>query len=277
MATKTWFLPPDFNLLPDGELALGTIIKHPTRATLSLASLGDHPDINLPPVKSLVESDHKHSADDDLELQANFFAQVVRFFTASGRLERSRSQKRNLSPGDLEVRSYSGKFSNASLKSITEIDEVKTYRNGSGWRGKNYVYIITGLLVTKDSFVVSNEAQSSTSGSLEASGDASSSGVSAKGGAGASGKAGNDVSHSHGTAPGVIYAYRLHVIRPKGETELFSSKDAFFSGGDFGDEEQEEMEFAAASPIVVKQDLAERSQFTEHKVGEDVVFVDFTS
>ncbi|CAG9974253.1 unnamed protein product [Clonostachys byssicola] len=69
MMKKTWFLPPDFTFLPDGEVRLGMILKYPDRPTLALDSLeslvpsdpGQTPTIYLPEVSSLTETDHEHS------------------------------------------------------------------------------------------------------------------------------------------------------------------------------------------------------------------------
>lgn len=45
MSKKTWFLPPDFTFLPDGEIALDSVIPEPSRPTATLASLVNHPSI----------------------------------------------------------------------------------------------------------------------------------------------------------------------------------------------------------------------------------------
>jgi hypothetical protein len=60
------------------------------------------------------------------------------------------------------------------------------------------------------------------------------------------------------TAPGIVFAYRLHVIRPKragAEAELFSDRTAFFSGGPEDDEEEEGMEAVEVNAAVLREDL----------------------
>jgi hypothetical protein len=66
---------------------------------------------------------------------------------------------------------------------------------------------------------------------------------------------------SYQTAPGIVFAYRLHVIRPKGEGnaegEVFSDRTAFLTGeaGEDDDDEVEQMELVAVDAETARNDL----------------------
>lgn len=86
------------------------------------------------------------------------------------------------------------------------------------------------------------------------------------------------VTDSHETAPGIVFAYRVHVIRYKRagvETELFQSKGAFTTGSEKADEEP---------PVVVEgtkeeldEDLEEENDGTEIPVGDGDVYIRFSA
>lgn len=278
MTSKTWFLPPDFNFLPDGEIALGTIIKYPTRPTLALATLSEHPEVLIPRTAVVVERNHHHSSSVDGSLEANIFAKWSNFLSTSVGLRASRHFGRSLNTnrGNLEVRSFQGKFDEPSLEAMTNIPKVKKHINSAFWGGKNYVYVITGLLVSTGSFRIGNESNHSVQVSAQA--QAGDNGGFSGGGGGGCSRAGQST-HSHETAPGVVYAYRLHVIRPRSddiETEMFESREAFFTGdGPNGKGNSESMEMVDATPDVIRQDLSETPSISDvYELGDDkfVVF-----
>ncbi|KAK3339830.1 hypothetical protein B0T25DRAFT_636268 [Lasiosphaeria hispida] len=67
-------------------------------------------------------------------------------------------------------------------------------------------------------------------------------------------------SRSYQTAPGIVFAYRLHVVRPKGkgnaEGEVFSDRTVFLTGeaGEDDDDEGEEMELVAVDAETARND-----------------------
>ncbi|KAH6972613.1 hypothetical protein EDB80DRAFT_743560 [Ilyonectria destructans] len=228
MTQKIWFLPPDFTFLPDGELALGTVIPYPHRPTLSLASLGSdaHPEITLPGVETLTEIEHNHTYDSKRSLGADLFAKFVDLASAIGNTNVSRYKNTSLGSVDLEVRTFRKGICADALKAIVGLDSVKKHINSGHFR-QLPVYIISGLCVAKESFEVRNEAGSSKSTSVSGSGNAPLGGPFIESGVSISSSNGQSRTDSYKSAPGVVFAYRLHVIRMKRngdvETELYAN------------------------------------------------------
>lgn len=138
------------------------------------------------------------------------------------------------------------------------IDAVKDHIN-SGRFGKRCVYIITGLRVAHKSFAVTDETTRTTSVSFGGSASATACGVPipVEVGADISRSSDRTKAASYETAPGIVFAYRVHVIRPKGasgEAELFSDRTAFFSGEVVADDD-DETEFVDVDESVLLQDL----------------------
>lgn len=262
MTSKTWFLPADFTFLPDGQLALGSVIPHPQRPTVTLASLADHPDIVLPPVTSLVETKRDFLDKKSPSFGFKLFGKVAAIAGFSAHTDVSSTTIKAYSEGDHEVRAYNGAFSPAALKAIMTIDGVKEHID-SGRFGKRCTYVISGLRVAHKSFTVTDETTRTMAVSFGGSASVTAGGVPIPVEAGADISKSNDrqKTASYETAPGIVFAYRLHVIRPKGaglgaggEAELFSDRTAFFSG-EAVDDEDEEMEVVGVNEVVLRQDL----------------------
>lgn len=279
MPQKTWFLPPDFTFLPTGELALGTVIPHPSRPTLALASLDPdtHPEIALPSVVTIVEPNHNHSRASGGSIGFDLFAKVVDLASASGATNVSRYKNRSFGDVDHEVRVFSRALGAEALKAIVALPEVKRYING-GRFGTRPVYIISGLRVARDSFPVTDRVGSATSVELGASGPAPSAPVPLEVGGAISGSRDRDASDTYKTAPGIVFAYRLHVVREKrdgaAESELFSHRTAFFSGeaGD-SDDEGAEMECVDVNAETLMEDLDVDPDFDEYPIGDECCVV----
>lgn len=77
MTRKTWFLPPDFTFLPDGQIALGSIIPGPRQPTATLASVTSYPAIILPETKSIVEKNVSFSVEKTRSLGIELFAKLL--------------------------------------------------------------------------------------------------------------------------------------------------------------------------------------------------------
>ncbi|KAK4457634.1 hypothetical protein QBC42DRAFT_341575 [Cladorrhinum samala] len=277
MTQKTWFLPPSFNFLPGGELALGTVIPHPSRPTLSLASLAsDHPEIPLPKTQTLVEKSHTHSRDSSRSFGASLFAKILDLASASASFDLSKYRNTSLGTVDLDVITFAGGFNGGSaLEKITQLPRVKKHIE-SGLFGvkRRPVYIISGLLVARDSFEVSGAVGSAKAVSVGASAPlAAGAGVPLEVGGEVS--VGGEKARSDGyqTAAGVIFAYRVHVIRTArdgdAEAELFTSRTAFLSGEGEEEEEEEEMECREADGAVMDDDLDVDVEWDEVKVEGD--------
>jgi hypothetical protein len=85
------------------------------------------------------------------------------------------------------------------------------------------------------------------------------------------------VTDSYKTAPGIVFAYRVHVIwykRAGVETELFQSKGAFMTESGRADDEE--------PPVVVEgtkkeldEDLEEENDYTVTSIGDKDVCIRF--
>ncbi|KAI3395883.1 hypothetical protein diail_668 [Diaporthe ilicicola] len=249
MTNKTWFLPPDFTFLPDGEIALGSVIPEPSRPTVTLASLVDHPTIALPETKTLIEKSHSYSGGKSRSTGLDFFANIMSLASATAKTDVSRFKNKSFSTTDHEVRIYSGSFAPSALKAIVALENVKKHVDSGRW-GKRCVYVISGLRVTQQGFMITEESGKNFGASL-----------------------GGEDKRTDGyeTAPGIVFAYRLHVIRPKGtgdeEAELFSDRTAFCSGE--AEEEEEEMEIVEVNGAALRNDLDVREDGYEILGGVD--------
>ncbi|KAK7424536.1 hypothetical protein QQX98_000501 [Neonectria punicea] len=284
MTKYSWFLSPDFTLFPEGELRLGMVLKYPDRPTLAVASLSSEetPDISLPKVTTITEPGHTHSAGSGRSAGANIFAKFIDLASASGSADVSRYKDVEFGTVDHEVRSFCRAPSPETLQAIVQLDAVKQFINGGpfGRFRKRPVYLLSGLRVAKDSFSVTNTAGSATSVAAEVSASAASIGapVPLEAGGGFSTTGESHESHSYNTAPGVVFAYRLHVIRAKSknnaESELFSDTTAFFTGeNEDDDDEEQEMEFAELTGDMTKGERSVKSIVEECSVGDETVVV----
>lgn len=281
MTSKTWFLPPDFTFLPDGQIALGRVIPDPRRPTVTLASLADHPTIALPEAKSIVEKNHSFSAEKNRSFGLELFAKFLDIANANAKTDASWYKNKSFSAVDHEVRFYNGPFTPEALKAVVALDDVKKHIDG-GRFGKRYVYIISGLRVVQQSFTVMNEKGKKTAASLGGSGPVPAGTVPVELGGNISGSGENKRKDGYEVAPGTVFAYRLHVIRPKNEGaegELFSDRTAFFSG-EAEDEEVEEMEIVGVNGAVLRQDLdMQPDGYDEKRIkeGDDESYIVFKS
>jgi hypothetical protein len=282
MANKTWFLTPDFTFFPDGDIRLGTILKYPDRPTLSLATLGSDETtkaIVLPEIKTITEPGHAHSTGSGRSTSANVFAKFLDLASASGSVDVSRYKNRSFGTVDHEVRLFSGAPPPKTLSAIVQLDAVKQYINGGpfGRFKKRPVYMITGIRVAKDAFSVTDTADSSSSvaGEVSASAELLGAPLPLETGVGASKTREQNESHSYNTAPGIIFAYRMHVIRSKSgdgaESELFSDSTAFFTGeGDDDDDDDEQpMEFVDVTSDVVEGEKGVKSTVERHMIDDE--------
>ncbi|KAL7893739.1 hypothetical protein HDV63DRAFT_381101 [Trichoderma sp. SZMC 28014] len=257
MARKSWFLCPDLTFLPNGQIALGRIIPNPRHPTITLASLADYPTIVLPEITSIVEKNRSFSNDKDRSFGTKLFAKFLEIANGEIDMSRDKSKTRSFGAVDHEVRAFSGAFTTDALKAIVALDNVKKHID-SGRFGKRYVYIISGLRVAQQSFTVTDEKGSKTAASAGASVPIPTGAVPAAVGASITNDSKHETKKNYETAPGIVFAYRLHVIRSKNtgeEGELFSSRSAFFSGE--AEDEDEEFELVEVNRAMLQDDLDE--------------------
>lgn len=280
---KTWFLSPDFSFFPEGDIRLGTILTQPDRPTLVLASLGpeETPTIKLPDVNIITEPGHTHSTGSSRSASANVFAKFIELASISGSTDISRYQDRSFSEVDHQVRLFSRAPTPETLRAILQLESVKEYVNGGrfGRFKKRPVYMISGLRVAKDSFSVTEGQGSSTSVAGEASVSAAALGapLPLEIGAGASTTGEKYESHSYKTVPGVIFAYRMHIIHPKpdgdAEIELFSDTTAFFTGEGDEEEDEKEMELTELTGDIAVEEKGAKVTIEKFSIGDEEVVV----
>lgn len=208
MGSKTWFLPPDFTFLPDGQISLGSIIASPYRPTATLASLasGQHPTIVLPEIRTVMEKNHSFSAERARSSGVSLIARIADLAGASAQADAAWSKSRTFGAADHEVRIYNGLFTPATLRAILDIDAVRQHVTRRGrWGQRRYIYVITGLRLARDGFAVTDESGRSAGSSLGASVLVSSD-VPVEVSAEASVRREETRSSGYETAPGVVFA-----------------------------------------------------------------------
>ncbi|KAL7904389.1 hypothetical protein GGI35DRAFT_463398 [Trichoderma velutinum] len=275
MAQKIWFFPPSFNFLPDGEVSLGSIIPYPNRPTLSLASLNSasHPEIVLPKFNTFTESGHLHSQSKSTSLTTQAFLKLVSLALPVGNVTASRFTKTTYGSVDLETRVFDSGMSEDTLKAIVGLAQVKKHIDGGMFGNKRPVYIISGLRIAKDSFQVTSESGTKNSTSVGASTSTVTGPLTLSGGGDVGVNREQIKNDSYKAAPGVVFAYRLHVIRTKRdgdvETELFSHRTAFLTGEGDDEDSEEEWEHGEVSKNVLLDDMEIDPDFDEYPMGEE--------
>ncbi|SPQ27137.1 d1afdc46-5b84-45ee-8524-b71adaf3b688 [Thermothielavioides terrestris] len=279
MPSKTWFLPPDFTFLPDGQIALGNVIADPRRPTATLASLAAHPTIPLPSAQSIIEKNRSFTTEKNRSFGLRLLASLLDLAGAHGQTDLSRYKSRTFGAADHEVRAFNGPISREALEAIVALDGVRQHIR-SGRFGPRPVYLITGLRVARQSFTVADERGRKTAVAVGGSGPVPAGPVPLGLGADVSGSREHRRVDVYETAPGIVFAYRLHVIRPKwagAEAELFSDRTAFFSGGP-EDDEEEALEAVEVNAAVLREDLdLDLDGYEERLIeeGDDESFVVF--
>lgn len=250
---KTWFIPPDFIFFPDGAMFLGSVIPGPWNPTATLASLANQPTIALPSIESRIEMNHTSSANEGRSTGrgvpsrssshgTSFFANIANLAIGQANVNVPGYAKVLFSFLDHEVRNYHGSFSPEALRAIMALDGVKEYINRS-WGRKRPVFVITGLRVALKSFTVTEVERKNAIASPKGSGATPIAPVSLEAGA-IIGRKEDKSRNSYTIEKGIVLAYQLHVIRPKGtgvQAELFSHPTAFPTDGR-GDKGGQEME-----------------------------------
>ncbi|EJT80142.1 hypothetical protein GGTG_00146 [Gaeumannomyces tritici R3-111a-1] len=134
MTSKTWFLPPDFTFLPDGQIALGNVIPDPRRPTATLASLASHPTIVLPTAQSIAEKNRSFTVEKSRSFGPKLLALFLDFAGANGKTDLSRHKSQSF------------------------------WRRGprAGRFGPRHVYVISGLRLARQSFMATDEQEKKT-------------------------------------------------------------------------------------------------------------------
>ncbi|CAI7619893.1 unnamed protein product [Penicillium discolor] len=268
---KTWFLPPDFTFLENGLIKLGTVIAHPKHPTLVLLDpdgVSTTPPIKLPPVQVLVEPNHIHTDNRSNSIGGEIWGKFVELASVSLKLDIEWGKDMQYGVVDHEVHSFVRPFTRDTLAAIVAQPSVRKHMDDGLW-GKQPVYIVSGLRITKTEMSVTNGQGTTHGGGIGGSGPVPAGVMPVEVGVDLRGEMRRDKVHSYETAPGIIFAYRLNVIRQRRgrdmESEIFSHKTAFMTGGI---EEEEEMEMVDIDTLELKNDLEDEDEaFSEHSVG----------
>jgi len=273
----TWFLPPDFTFAADGPLQLGTVIAHPKKPTLVLTTLSS-PDcgITLPKTSILTETNHVHDKSHAKSNGVSIWMQFLAIASASVKTDVGNSASLSYSAVDHEIRSFAEPLTAETALKIAALPVVQQ-QMASGVFGKRAVYVISGVRIAKTSFTVKKETGANYTVELSGSGPPTPGPVPLELGASVTHHQESTVTDSYETAQGIVFAYRVHVIRYKRagvETELFQSRGAFMTGSERADDE--------GQPIVVEgtkeeldEDLEEESNYKKTSIGDDDVCISF--
>ena len=269
---STWFLPQDFTFTAEGPLRLGQVLPHWTKPTTILAALGSDAakDIALPATRTLVELHHTHrlskSRSDSLSLLSKFES----IASASTNTDISKKHSIDYSKTDHEIRSLAEPLLPDKVIAITNIPTVRKHIDSSRF-GKRPVYIISGLRIATSSFTVTKKE--SFNFTIEAEGSGPSLGTTP---VEVGGKIKHDsrerVTDSYETAPGIVFAYQLYVIRTHRtgpETELFTHQSGFLTGDGDGDEQEEPFVLVDGTREEIDNDLDEEVEYESAHIGDE--------
>lgn len=222
-----------------------------------------------------MESNHSHEKSISRSGSLNVWTKFLDLASASVSTTAGRSFVESYSAVDHEIHSLAGPLTPSTVAAITALPDVKRYID-SGLFGKKSVYIVTGLRITKSSFKVMKEAASNVSGEISGSGPPAGGTVPVEVGSGLSGSSERKITDSYDTAPRIVFAYRLSIIRTKRagvEVELFSDKGAFLTSD--GANAEVPLVVAEATKEELEEDLEEQISFETSIVGEDEYCISF--
>ncbi|KAI3335877.1 hypothetical protein F4824DRAFT_462800 [Ustulina deusta] len=270
MMAGTWFLPPDFTFTTDGPLRLGMVIPHWSKPTTVLATVGRGTagEIELPPQATIVEPNHAHSRSQSRSSGLSMWLTFEGLASAVAGGDFGKNNNISYSETDHEIRFFQDPLTPEMVTAIANLPAVRAQIN-SGMFGKRPVYIVSGLRIATSSLTVTKERSSNFTVSTETSGPPTGTlPIEVGGKVRYDGQ--NTVADSYETAPGIVFAYRLHVIRTRRagvETGLFSHKSAFLTGA--AGEAEEPLVVVEATEDEIEGDLEEEVEYESAAIGEN--------
>lgn len=264
---KTWFLfpGPDFTFKPDGLLRLGTVIEHPKDPTKILLQAASCQGLKLPGVTTITETNHTHSRTLDRSFAANIFAKIFSNASVSFGMDAETDHSLSFGTVDHEVQQFDDVLSEACLRRLVSESSARSHMD-SGIFGKRPLYIVTGLRVTRQPMSISKTASASKAGAATLSGNATGGSAPLEIGGDIRGTAGRAIVDSYEAPAGVIFAYRVHIIREKSDRAtdggIFSSRAAFM--GSTFEEIETEFEAVEGSPQALEDDIEENANFDSY-------------
>jgi hypothetical protein len=265
----TWFLPVDFTFTADGPLRLGMVMPHWSKPTTVLAEVGSGTAsaIALPATKTIVEPNRAFNRSKWRSDSVGLWAKFEGLASASASADVGKSRSMDYSKTDHEIRFFADPLMPETVSAIANLPAVRAQID-SGMFGKRAVYIVTGLRIATSSFTVAKEDLSNFTVEAEGSGPPSGT-VPVDVGARVKHEGGKTATDSYDTAPGIVFAYRLNVIRPRRagvETALFTHQSAFLSGD--GGKKEEPLVLVDATKDEIDEDLEEVDYESAH-IGQD--------
>ncbi|KID98433.1 hypothetical protein MAJ_05616, partial [Metarhizium majus ARSEF 297] len=266
----TWFLLPDFTFTADGPLRLGMVIPHWSRPTTVLADVasGAASDIKLPALKTIIEPNHTHSRSRSRSDNFSLWSKFEGLASASAGAGVGRNNSVDYGRTDHEVRTFRDPLMPETVAAIANLPAVRAQID-SGVFGKRPVYIVSGLRIATSSFTVARGQGSDFT--MEAAGSGPPAGtIPAEVGGRMKHEGLAKLTDSYDTASGVVFAYRLCVIRTRRagvETDMFSHKSAFLGGA--GEKEGVPLILVEATKDEIDGDLEEEVEYESAEIGED--------
>jgi hypothetical protein len=266
----TWFLAPDFTFTADGPLRLGMVLPHWSQPTTVLADLCSNTisEVSLPNVTKIIEKNHAYDRNQSRSNGFDVWSKFEGFASASVSTDLGRDTSVNYSQADHEIRSFSDPLMPDTVAAIANIPAVRSQID-SGIFGKRAVYVVTGLRIATTSFKVMKSTGSNSAIEVGGSGPLATM-VPAEIGGRVRHDSQAAVTDSYDTAPGIVFAYRLNIIRPRRsslETGLFSHKSAFLASPQ--DRKEEPLVVVEATANEIEQDLEEEVYYDILSFGEN--------
>lgn len=259
----TWFLPPDFTFNADGPLRLGMVLPHWSKPDMVLADLkvAQKDNINLPDISIAEEPNHAHGRSRSISNGLSLRSKIGGIGSASTDVEISRGVNITFSEANHKIYTFCDPLTTETVTEIANLPKVRAQID-SGMFSKRSVYIVTGLRIATTSFTVTKELSSGLSLEVAGSGPPAAA-VPVEVGANLHHNRHKGTTSCYETAPGTLFAYRLHVMRTRRrgvEEALFSHKSAFMAGAD--GERGERMMIVEATQAEIDLDLEEDVDYT---------------
>lgn len=266
----TWFLPTDFTFTTEGPLRLGMVISHWSRPTTVLTEIGSGSSstIALPAVKTIVERNRAFNRSKLRSDSVGLWAKFEGLASASASAEAGKSHTMDYGQTDHEIHSFVNPLMPEIVSTIANLPVVQKQIN-SGIIGKRAVYVVTGLRIATSSFTVTEEDSSNLFIEGEGSGPPSGT-IAVEFGSKIQHESGKTSTNSYDTAPGIVFAYQLHVIRTRRagvDTELFSHASGFLTGEE--ERREDPLVVVNATKEEIDEDLEEEVEYDSVEIGED--------
>jgi hypothetical protein len=270
----TWFLPADFTFTSEGPLRLGMVISHWSRPTTVLAEMGsgNSNTVALPAIKTIVEPNRAFNRSKSRSESVGLWAKLEGLASVSVSTEAGKSLTTDYSKTDHEIQSFVDPLMPDTVSAIANLPAVQNYIK-AGVFGKRAVYVVIGLRIATSSFTVTKEDSSNFSVETEGSGPTPGT-IPAEVGFIIKHESGKTATDSYDTAPGIVFAYRLNVIRTRRagvETELFSHASGFLTGE--GGKIEDPLVVVDATKEEIDEDLEEEVEYDSAEIGESETYI----